>query len=208
MYGIVGLAFCLLLGVSIANQGWTAVIWVPVGFVFGLFATAQMVLPIILGLPRAIGLVVKGQMRPPVFGAIILTPVIWLVSLAAAGFFWPAAADYLCKNVAFDLSAELGSIAIILSPLSKKSRSDFRQDFDQAYRRFYTEEAQSRRDRQVEAALTVASNLYLHTTPGAEGPTGVGPATLQFALPDSRFRYMVFCLKHRDDGVRVGNQRE
>ena len=137
MKSITGLTFCLLLGISIAGQGWTALFWVPIGFAFGLYATAQIILPIILGLPRAIALVVKGQMRSAVFGAIILTPVIWLVSLAAAGFFWPAAADYLYNNVALNLSANLGMIAIILSPLSRKCRSDFRQDFDKAYRRFY-----------------------------------------------------------------------
>ncbi len=42
----------------------------------------------------------------------------------------------------------------------------------------------------VEAAITVASNLYLHTIPGAED----APAPLQFSLPDSRYRYMIFCL--------------
>lgn len=42
----------------------------------------------------------------------------------------------------------------------------------------------------VEAAITVATNLYLHTIPGAED----APAPLQFSLPDSRFRYLIFCL--------------
>lgn len=41
----------------------------------------------------------------------------------------------------------------------------------------------------VEAAVTVASNLYLHTIPGAED----APAVLQFSLQDSRYRYLVFC---------------
>ncbi|MCX6980629.1 MAG: hypothetical protein NTV08_07740 [Verrucomicrobia bacterium] len=42
----------------------------------------------------------------------------------------------------------------------------------------------------IEAAVTVASNLFLHTIPGAED----APAPLQFGLPDSRYRYMLFCL--------------
>jgi hypothetical protein len=194
MYGLVAIAFCLLLGFSIADQGWTAVLWVPAGFAFGVWVTAQILLPIILGLPRAISLVVKGQMRSGVFGAIVLTPVIWLVSLGAAAFLWPAAAEYLCSNVSLDLGCGLGMIAIILSPLSKKCRADFRRDFHAAYRRFYTEEARSKWQKQVEAAVTIASNLYLHTIPGADDPWGIGPAALQFTLPDSRFRYLVFCL--------------
>ena len=45
-------------------------------------------------------------------------------------------------------------------------------------------------EKQVEAAVTVASNLYLQTIPGAEQ----APAPLMFSLPDSRFRYLLFCL--------------
>lgn len=203
---IVGLAFCLVLGISIRVQGWTALLWVPAGFAFGLYATAQIVLPIILGLPRAISLVVKRQMRPAVFGAIILTPLIWFVLILTAaflvGWFWPAAAEHLYNNLALNLSANLGIIAIILSPLSKESRLDFNQDFDKAYGRFYTEEPQNSTDevgwssrnptqqKQVEAAITVASNLYLHTIPEAEEAT----VPLQFSLPDSRYRYLIFCL--------------
>lgn len=42
----------------------------------------------------------------------------------------------------------------------------------------------------VEAAIKVGSNLYLHTIPGGEHAT----APLHFTLPDSRYRYMIFCL--------------
>jgi len=44
--------------------------------------------------------------------------------------------------------------------------------------------------KQVEAAIKVASNLYENTIPGAED----APVPLQFCLPDSRYRYLVFCL--------------
>ena len=44
--------------------------------------------------------------------------------------------------------------------------------------------------KQVEAAITVATNLYLHTIPGAED----APVLLQLSLPDSRYRYLIFCL--------------
>ena len=174
MNTIIGLAFCLLLGVMIRAQGIAALLWVPIGFGFGLFSTAQMVLPLMLGLPRAIRLVSKRQMRAAVFGSIILTPLIWLVLLAVGGFltgwFWPSAADYIYNNAALNLSANLGMIAIILSPLSKKCRDDFRADFDKSYHRFYVESdvSQPTQHKYVEAAITVASNLYLQTIPGAE----------------------------------------
>ena len=45
----------------------------------------------------------------------------------------------------------------------------------------------------IEAAITVATNLYLHTIPGAEACI-LPSSPLQFSLPDSRYRYMLFCL--------------
>lgn len=45
-------------------------------------------------------------------------------------------------------------------------------------------------ERQVEAAITVASNLYLQSVPEAEEAI----APLLFSLPDSRLRYLLFCL--------------
>ena len=145
MKAIIGVGFCLLLGYSVRSQGWGAFLWVPVGFGFALFAAAQIVLPLILGLPRAIGLVAKSQMRPAAFGALLLTPMVWFVALTVLGFvagwFWPGAAEDLYNNRALNLSASLGILAILLSPLSKSSRADFNQNFDNVYQRFYTKAA-------------------------------------------------------------------
>ena len=141
MNAVIALAFCVLLGVMINANGITALLWVPVGFVFGLFATAQLVLPIILGLPRAIRLVAKDEMRGAVFGRILVTPFVWLVLLSMVsfgfGFLWPSAAEFLYNNVPLNLGTWLGTIAIVLSPLSAKGRADFRADFDQSYQQYY-----------------------------------------------------------------------
>jgi hypothetical protein len=145
MYTIIGMLFCLLLGVMIRARGIRALLWVPLGFVFGIFATAQIVLPILMGVPRAIRLVAKHQMRPAVFGRILVAPLIWLVGLFVVlfvfGFLWPSAAESLYNNVALNLALWLGTLAIFLSPLSKKSRSDFREDFDNNYGQYYTQSA-------------------------------------------------------------------
>jgi hypothetical protein len=45
-------------------------------------------------------------------------------------------------------------------------------------------------EKQVQAAIKVASNLYLLTVPGGEKAVG----NLQFCLPDSRYRYLMFCM--------------
>jgi hypothetical protein len=142
MYTIIAILFCLLLGLMIRAQGITALLWLPLGFAFALFATAQIILPILMGLPRAIRLVAKREMRAAVIGRIVVTPLVWFVLLFVAGFafgfLWPSAAESLYKNPALSLGCWLGVLAIVLSPLSKKGRADFREDFDKSYGRFYT----------------------------------------------------------------------
>jgi tetratricopeptide (TPR) repeat protein len=104
-------------------------------------------------------------MRPAVFGSIILTPVIWFVLLSAAGFFvgffWPTSKviEYLYNNTALNLGAWLGTIAIILTPLSKKGLADFREDFDRAYYRFCTEK---KLDDSLEMASKKLFDVYKH----------------------------------------------
>jgi hypothetical protein len=137
MYALIGLAFCLLLGFMIADEGAVALLWTPLGFAFGLLLASQMLLPLMLGLPRAIWLVTKRQMRIGVFGRILVTPLIWFVLLFAVGFLWPSISKFLSNKTAFNLGTWLGTVAIILSPLSAKCRRNFKEDFDKAYQQFY-----------------------------------------------------------------------
>lgn len=171
MKTLTGLAFCGLLGVCIALQGWTALLWAPLGFAVGLFVTAQMVLPIMLGLPRAIRLVARKQMRPAVFGAIILTPAIWLVFLGVVtflvGWFWPKTVEYLYNNTGLNLGTNLGIIAIVLSPLSEEARSDFRHDFDIAYSRFYRD---GRYEKETDPAAAEYGNDLVASSEHSETP--------------------------------------
>jgi len=142
MYAVLGIVFCLLLGVMIRAQGLWALVWFPLGFVISLYATAQIVLPLMLGIPRAVRLVAKRQMRAGVFISLLIVPALWAVvvfgSLFLLGYFWPSVATSIESNNALNVGSWLGIIAIILSPLSKKSRSDYREDFDRSYSRFYT----------------------------------------------------------------------
>ena len=148
MQALIGILFCVLLGVMVKVQGWFALLWLPLGFAIGLFATAQIALPIMLGLPRAIRLVTRGEMRSAVYIRLLLTPIVWIVGLFVVlfliGFFWPAGAAWVTNNAALNLGTWLGIIAILLSPISAKSRSDFRSDFDRSYAQFYTAFSASR----------------------------------------------------------------
>ena len=142
MQTIIGLLFCVLLGVMVKAQGFIALLWFPLGFAIGLCVSAQIVLPIVLGLPRAIRLVSRGAMRSAVYLRLLVTPFVWFLLLCVfgflVGFFSPSAAAWLDGNAALNVGTWLGLFAILLSPLSKKSRSDFREDFDRSYARFYT----------------------------------------------------------------------
>ena len=161
MQTIIALLFCLLLGVMVKAQGWFALLWLPLGFVIGLFVTAQIALPILLGLPRAIHLVSSGEMRAAVYRRLVFTPVLWIVHLSVilflVGFFWPSAAAWFETNGALSAGVWLGVVGILLSALSKRSRADFQADFDRSYRRFYVHRDARRRRPNRRRSSTVPS---------------------------------------------------
>lgn len=136
----IALAFCLLLGLMIRAQGWSAVIWVPLGFLLGLFLAANTLLLLILGVPRAVRLVSARKMRPAILGVMARTLAIWAVVVGVPGLlvwhFWPAATDWLKHNIALQYAVLLAAAAIVVSPLSRKNLADFRADFDKAYAHF------------------------------------------------------------------------
>jgi len=146
---IIALLFCLALGFVVMAQGWSGVLWVSLGFFVGLFVTARIAFPILLGLPRAIRLVASGEMRAAVYRRLLFTPVVWIVLLAAivfpVGFFWPSAATWFEGNGALSTGLWLGLVAILLSALSGKSRADFNADFDRSYGQYYVHRTPRRR---------------------------------------------------------------
>jgi hypothetical protein len=130
-------------------QGWLGLIWVSLGFVIGLFVTARIALPVLLGLPRAMRLVASGEMRAAVYRRLLFTPVLWIVQLAVivflVGFFRTSAVAWFEENGALSTGLWLGVIGILLSALSKKSRADFDADFDRSYGQFYVGRSGRRR---------------------------------------------------------------
>ena len=151
MQTIIALLFCLVLVVTVMAQGWSGVLWVSLGFFIGLFVSARIAFPILLGLPRAIRLVASGEMRATVYRRLLFTPVLWIVMLAVIvlvlGFVWPSAAAWLEGNGALSAGLWLGVVGILLSALSRKSRADFEADFDRSYRQFYVHRSGRRRRR-------------------------------------------------------------
>jgi hypothetical protein len=119
-------------------HGWFGLLWVSLGFLIGLFVTARIAFPILVGLPRAIRLVASGEMRAAVYRRLLIAPVLWIVQLAVIVFllacFWPSAAAWFEGNGALSAGLWLGVVGILLSALSSKSSADFHADFDQSYR--------------------------------------------------------------------------
>jgi hypothetical protein len=146
---IIALLFCLVLVLMVKAQGWLGLLWVSLSFVIGLFVTARIALPILLGLPRAMRLVASGEMRAAVYRRLLFTPVLWIVQLAVivflVRFFWPSAVAWFQSNDALITGLWLGFIGILLSALSKKSRADFDADFDRSYGQFYVHRNTRRR---------------------------------------------------------------
>jgi hypothetical protein len=143
VYTLIGMAFVVLIGAMLRVQGLSALLWTPLGFAFGFFSAGQIVLPVLLGLPRAIWLVSKAQMRLSVCLRILVVSFIWLVMLAVLlvliGYFWPSTAESAYNNLALNLGMSLGMLAILLCPLSARCRSDFVADFNTSYQKFFTE---------------------------------------------------------------------
>ena len=149
MQTIIALLFCLVLVLMVQAQGLSGLLWVSLGFVIGLFVSARIALPILLGLPRAMRLVASGEMRAAVYRRLLFAPVLWIVQLAVivflVGFFWPSAVAWFEGNGALSTGLWLGLIGILLSALSKKSRADFEADFDRSYGQFYVRRNARRR---------------------------------------------------------------
>jgi len=158
---IIALLFFSLLGVMANAQGWFALLWVPLGFAVGLFVTARIALPILLGLPRAIQLVSSGEMRAAVYRRLLFPPVLWIVllsvSLFLVRFVRPSAIMWFESNGALSAGVWFGVVSILLSALSKKSRADFEADFDRSYGQFYVRRSARRRRPNRHRSSTVPS---------------------------------------------------
>lgn len=197
MYSIVGIGFCILEGFLITRFGWMALVWSSIGVIFSFFVSASVVLPIVLGMPMASAHLSKKEMRPTVLLALLRAPILWAVLLFSFGLIFPGAVEWISSNETLCIGLLFGFIAILISPVSKKVRSQFRSDFDKSYGRYYTDQHtfqpgftktnDKEQLKQIEAVIKISSNLYLHDFMEAADD-------LKFQFPDSRFRCLIFSL--------------
>ena len=194
MYSIFGILFCVLEGMLVATYGWIALLWSPIGILVGLFVSANIFLPIVMGVPRAILHTSKNEMRPAVFLALFRAPFFWTAAIFLFAWFLPSAKEWVLNNEPLSVGVLFGTIAILFSPFSKKSRDDFSIDFDKSYGRYYTDQPdfnfgliEEKDKEQINALITISSNLYLQDFSDSFD-------ILNLQYPDSRFRGLIFCL--------------
>ncbi|MDQ2721087.1 MAG: hypothetical protein M3Z26_15170 [Bacteroidota bacterium] len=198
MYKIGSLPFIILLGYLTALYGWTALLWVPLGFIFGILTSSNILLPILLGFPLATSLIFKKQMRAGVFFALMRAPILWFVFLFLLGFFFPSISEWIWNNKPLNIAANLGFALILLSPLSKKVRTDFRNDFHKTWGKYYTNSLNNvdyslfkitdkKQLKEIGVLMKISTNFYneLITTNRNE---------FDFSEPHFKYRLLNFCL--------------
>src|ERR1017187_5623125 len=101
-----------------------------VSLVFGLFANAQIFLPILYNLPRSIHLYFTGSLR---FAGILwqfVAPVSWMLGLAIFalidGFMGTSALEFLSGSMGFNLGMGLSTIAILLALVTPSGLKDLK----------------------------------------------------------------------------------
>jgi hypothetical protein len=116
-------------------------VYLLLGFVIWLFIGAQMLLPIIYGLPRSIYHFFKHEVTFMAIISNLATPVIWCLILIVLGFVFelvlPSLNEFLINNPAFGLGQILATIMLLSSLLTKKGRADLNADYESStLRRF------------------------------------------------------------------------
>jgi hypothetical protein len=109
-------------------------VYLFLGFVIWLLVGAQMLLPIIYGLPRSIYHFFKGEVTLMAIISNLATPMIWCLILIALGFILeivvPSLNDFIFSNPAFGLGQVLATLMLLSSLITKKGRADLNADYE------------------------------------------------------------------------------
>lgn len=110
-----------------------SILYLAIGFTIGIFLYAQMLLPLIYGLPRSLYLFLKGELRFMGVVSQFITPAIWVVVLAILGFVFewlvPWLNRFLITNIPFTVGNWIAVATLLLNFLSSKGRVDMKEDF-------------------------------------------------------------------------------
>jgi hypothetical protein len=121
----------------IYSEGWSSLLWCPLGYYIGCFVYDQMIPPIILGFPIAISLIIKNKMQASVLFALFFSSAIWFVLIGIIGFCFPSLARWATNNNAFSLGNSLSFFVVLTMPLFVIDRFNYRRFFNYNFEKFY-----------------------------------------------------------------------
>lgn len=185
MYFIFGLLFCLLQGILVGKYGWSSSIWSTLGFLIGLFSAANIILPILMGYPLSFYHLIRKEIKPKVFLSLLYAPLFWCITIFLLGFFIPSLNTWIQANIPFQAGNSFGFIAIILTPLFKKGREDFKSDYDKSFGKYYTKNQLF--EKEIKSLTKLYTNLFVET----ERKFGINNLIQD---EEHKFKYLVFCL--------------
>jgi hypothetical protein len=106
------------------------------GLLIGVYANANIILPLLYGLPRAIRGVFYGELRPASIPFQLVAPLFWCALFVGAGFFMAAFAPSLlhhtARNAAFGLGNWVSVALMLLAFFRPASRADMADDFERS----------------------------------------------------------------------------
>ncbi len=161
MYFVIGVLFCIVQGILIGKFGWNSSIWSTLGFLIGLFSSANIILPILMGYPLSFYYLIKKEIKPKVLITLLYAPLFWCFVLFLLGGFFPKISSWMESNTPFLVGNAFGFFAILLTPIFKKGREDFKSDFDKSYGKFYIRNQLF--DKEIKSLSKVYSNLFIES---------------------------------------------
>lgn len=106
------------------------------GFLFGVWYTAMLVLPLFYGVPKALFACFRKELPFKAVLAYLIAPFFWTVFFTAilVGMrsFWRVGFDYLQESGGFNFGDALGSLTLITNALlSRKAQSNMKIEFEE-----------------------------------------------------------------------------
>jgi len=162
---------------------------VIVGYFVATFASSNILLPLFWAWPKATTLHREGGLKSSIPATrFLVAPAIWTALVALS--LWVVARAFPEYLTGYLGGLAIGSAQIarlIVSPIQSME-----QDFADTYGGYLRSSHQS----QVAAVMRIVANLCEATSrPPVSGSKKIrAPLVLNFQLPDSRFRHLMFCL--------------
>jgi hypothetical protein len=151
------------------------------GWGLGLFASGNILLPLFWAWPKARRLSREGKLDRPIPAVrILLPPVLWSIALAVSVLLVTSMFPSLDYSFAIGLIVGFGQTARLLTSPDQHMEADFVATYGGYFKG----------KKEVDAVIRIVSNLFEK----ALLSKGDVPNVLRWTLPDSRFRYLMFCL--------------